>query len=364
MEMDKGKYLKLANKLDSLPIGVKKASADFPKAFLELIKILYTPEEAELISNLEFIPESVPKIARKIGKSKEETAKILNDLADNGKIFRYEKRGKLKFSIFNSANLFDFPFLRSDPPQKMKRMAELAMDWFDNEFIDEAFGGKETGIYRVLPVEEEIKGGVEILSYETISGLIENMTNLTIIPCVCRKRMESAGKKICDHPTNESCITFGSTGLFFQERGYGRAISKEEAEKIFKKYQKDGLVLMTTNSKEKIIVICACCECCCVGLRGLLEFQKPAAVMGANFQIELNPNACKACGNCVKRCVVKANSIEHDVAVVNLDRCLGCGLCTITCEGNARKLIRVERKEIPQTFLELGLKIAKEKEDT
>ncbi|MHA1784777.1 MAG: 4Fe-4S dicluster domain-containing protein [Candidatus Helarchaeota archaeon] len=355
------RYEKLAEKLDSMPIGVKGKSETFPKSFMELLQLMYTPEEAKIISNLEFFLEPVRKIARRINKTPKETEKILNELADKGLIFRYKKKNKLKFALFNSANLFDYPFLRSESPDKMKRMAELAMDWFDHEFVDEAFGGKKTGIYRVLPVEEDVKTGTEILSYETVAGLVDAMKDLTIIPCVCRKRMELSGRKICDHPTDESCITFGSTGLFFQERGYGRAISKEEAQDILKKYQKDGLVLMTTNSQEKILVLCACCSCCCVGLRGVLEFDKPAAVMGANFQIELNVDACVGCGNCVTRCVFKANTIVNNKARIDLDRCLGCGLCTITCEGNARTLVRVNRNEIPKTFMELGMKIAEEK---
>ncbi len=360
-------YLKLAEKLDSFPIGVKKKGVDFPPSFLELLEMLYTPEEAKIISHLEFFLESIPKIAKKINKSKEETERILNDLADRGKIFRYKKQGKLKFAIFNAANLFDYPFLQLETSQKLQKMAELAMNWFDSEFIDEAFGGTKTGIYRVLPVDEEIKGGGEILSYETVSGLIRSMKDLTIIPCVCRRRMELIGKKRCNHPVEESCITFGNTGLFFQEQGYGRAITVEEALKLLRKYQEDGLILMTTNSQEKILVVCACCDCCCVGLRGLLEFKKPAAVMPANFQVEIDPDACVGCGICVERCVFKANSLIFDenlnrsIASVDLDRCVGCGLCTITCEGNARKLVHIKRGEIPKNFLELGVQIAKEK---
>ncbi len=354
-------YEILAKKLDEMPIGVKGSNKTYPKSFMELLKCMYAPEEVEIIANLEFFLEPVKKIAKRMNKNIEETEKIFNNLADKGLIFRYKKKNKLKFSLFNAANLFDYPFLGSGDPNKMKKMAELSLDWFDNDFIDEAFGGTKTGIYRVLPVEEEVQHGSEVVSYETIDGLLENLNDLTLIPCVCRKRMELTGKKKCSFPTEASCMTFGSTGLFFQERGYGKPINKKEASKLFKKYQKDGLVLMTSNSKEKIIVICACCDDCCVGLRGMIEFEKPAAVMSANFQIDFDASKCKQCGKCIDRCVFKANSMKDDKIDVNLERCLGCGLCTITCEGNARKLVRIKKEEIPETFMEMGFKIAKEK---
>ncbi|MHA1268334.1 MAG: ATP-binding protein [Candidatus Helarchaeota archaeon] len=366
--MEDNRYENLIKKLDSFPIGVKKPDSEIPQSFIELVKLIFTPEEAEIVSKLEFVLESAQKISKRLNRTREETEEILNNLADKGLIFRLSKRGKVKFSLFNPANLFDYPFLRKESSENMIKMAEFAMNWFETEFIDEAFGGKETGIYRVLPVEEQIKGGSEILSYEIASGLLDSMSNLTLIPCVCRRRMELIGNKKCDHPVDGSCITFGSTGLFFQERGYGRPISKNDAKELIRKYQEDGLILMTTNSQEKILVICACCECCCVGLRGLLEFKKPAAVMKAHFQIELDKSKCIGCGNCVSRCVFNANELLYDenlkrsYSIVNLDRCLGCGLCTITCEGNARKLVRVEdSKEIPKNFFELGLKIAEEK---
>ncbi|MHA1230018.1 MAG: ATP-binding protein [Candidatus Helarchaeota archaeon] len=333
--MSENAYDKLIKKLESMPIGIGKIDGKTPESFIKLLKMLYTPEEAEIISNLEFFLEPVHKIAKKLAKNKEETLEILNNLADKGLIFRYRKKDKVKFSLFNAANIFDYPFLRNEPIEKMKTMAELAMDWFDNSLINEAFGAEKTGIYRVLPVEEKIEPTMEVMSYETVSGLIDSMSNLTIIPCVCRRRMELIDKKPCDYPTEKSCLTFGSTGKFFQEMNYGKSITKEEAKKLFKEYQENGLVLMTTNSQEKILVICACCKCCCVGLRGLLEFKKPAAVVGANFQVEVNKELCTGCGNCVERCVFGANQLIFDenlqkkISVVDLDKCLGCGLCTI-----------------------------------
>jgi Fe-S-cluster-containing hydrogenase component 2 len=44
---------------------------------------------------------------------------------------------------------------------------------------------------------------------------------------------------------------------------------------------------------------------------------------------------------------MKAISLMNDIASVNLDYCIGCGLCVPTCPNEAIKLLKKNRKKNP-----------------
>jgi Fe-S-cluster-containing hydrogenase component 2 len=39
--------------------------------------------------------------------------------------------------------------------------------------------------------------------------------------------------------------------------------------------------------------------------------------------------------------------IEEKKAVIDLDRCIGCGLCVTTCKKEAMRLLETKRKTVP-----------------
>ena len=58
---------------------------------------------------------------------------------------------------------------------------------------------------------------------------------------------------------------------------------------------------------------------------------------------------CISCGTCVDRCFFGALSLdeEQEKAVVDPDKCIGCGVCTMTRPEETLKLHRCERPEAP-----------------
>jgi Na+-translocating ferredoxin:NAD+ oxidoreductase RNF subunit RnfB len=46
------------------------------------------------------------------------------------------------------------------------------------------------------------------------------------------------------------------------------------------------------------------------------------------------------CGHCLERCIFDANIIVDGKSELNLDKCMGCGLCVETCLGKARSMVR------------------------
>jgi MinD superfamily P-loop ATPase len=108
-------------------------------------------------------------------------------------------------------------------------------------------------------------------------------------------------------------------------------------------------------------VICLCCDCCCSQLRGRTRWENPDAVAPSNFVAESNED-CVMCGECVDRCFFKAIELDEALgrAVIDEDKCMGCGVCTLTCAQEALRLKRVEREKPFSGPRELYKKIAVE----
>ncbi|MBQ7499350.1 MAG: RnfABCDGE type electron transport complex subunit B [Clostridia bacterium] len=51
------------------------------------------------------------------------------------------------------------------------------------------------------------------------------------------------------------------------------------------------------------------------------------------------PNGCIGLGSCISACKFDAISIRNGVAVVDYNKCAGCGMCTYTCPKHIIKLI-------------------------
>ena len=61
---------------------------------------------------------------------------------------------------------------------------------------------------------------------------------------------------------------------------------------------------------------------------------------------------------------MEAIDIVDDKAIVNLDRCIGCGLCVTTCTTEAMRLLKKPDAQLyqpPETGAETYLKIAMER---
>jgi len=51
--------------------------------------------------------------------------------------------------------------------------------------------------------------------------------------------------------------------------------------------------------------------------------------------VEVDPDVCVGCGDCLEVCVFKGMEMIDDKACVNQKRCLGCGRCEMTCPNGA-----------------------------
>jgi ferredoxin len=157
----------------------------------------------------------------------------------------------------------------------------------------------------------------------------------------------------------------GEVARLYNEQGYGREITKEEALGYLRQNEDEGLVFRVGNSQEMDFV-CSCCACCCGGIVRLKRVPNPADYTSSNYRAVIDEESCSGCGTCVERCPMDAITLEDDIAKLQEKRCIGCGNCTIGCPESAISLVVKDNPEVPpltagELFAEI--KIAREKLD-
>jgi len=105
----------------------------------------------------------------------------------------------------------------------------------------------------------------------------------------------------------------------------------------------------------------------CVHLLSAYSFDNLGQFLNAlaksRWHAEVNLDLFTGCGICEEdRCPMGAVNVVGNMATVDPNRCIGCGLCVTTCETEAIRMVpREQASEPPATISEMGFKIAAEK---
>jgi len=341
-------YCKIAENVDAGPLTAPKADGDFSKAFIEFLKLLYTPEEAELVQHLKMGAKSMMSaddIAGITGKSAAEVTDLLEPLARKGSVMGFGGNYGLPLMPL----LLNHHQVTKELGPDDVEAAQLYQQFFIKEGFYKYYESSEKGtqVMRVIPVQRAVRSGQKILETEEAHEIIDAVSNLSLVPCPCRTRTEKLGIRECKSDTPVGfCIMMETSALYFQSIGVGRKVTAEEAKKYFDEMQELGLVGTTENFEEAgHAVICLCCACCCSQLRGRTRWDNPQAVAPSNFIAESSAD-CLMCAKCVDRCFFGAITLDERQlkSVVDAEKCMGCGVCTITCDQEALRLKRVEQE--------------------
>ena len=194
-------------------------------------------------------------------------------------------------------------------------------------------------IFRVLPVEEVIRS-TKIITYESVTAMLENASRIAILRCACRVK-----ERRCDNPL-ETCIAIDGTADYIISRDIGREISYDQAIEVTKKSEELGLVHQTVNSANPD-VICNCCSCCCGLLRSVLYHGEEAALVKSRYLAVFDRKKCANCQDivCVEKCVFGGISQKDGRLSIDPNRCWGCGLCARTCPQHAVTLKEVRKPD-------------------
>jgi Na+-translocating ferredoxin:NAD+ oxidoreductase RNF subunit RnfB len=332
-------YEKLAAVLDTIPNGYPAAEDG---THLRILEWVFTPEEADLASQLKLSAETVDEMATRLNRSKEELEVLLETMLEKGQINSWDSKsaGARKYGLM--------PFAVGIYEEQLNRMDEEFAQILEN-YLHHAFKkitASEPVIFQVIPVNQSLSTELEIHSFEKAEQLIESSASWGVRECICKKQKELIGEP-CSFPKTV-CLTFAPRKeKAFEGHELTKPITKEESLRILKEAEEAGLVHCSFNVQTDHQYICNCCSDCCGVLRGVEKLENPRDFIKTDFVMTVDADLCSGCGTCIDRCQFGALSLPDDICVVDTKRCIGCGVCAMVCPENALELIRVEFPEKP-----------------
>jgi NAD-dependent dihydropyrimidine dehydrogenase PreA subunit len=339
-------YRQLQQHLDNMPVGYPATKSGVE---INLLKTIFTPEEAKIVTHLDYKHKTIDQIfetAKEDVESKEELKHILDRIVSKGGIKRRERDGKEQYAVAPLVlwGIYEYQLKRLSP-EFLSNFGQYMQDEFGYELATSSLPKM-----RVIPVEKSVKVEQQIATYDELRQLIEQSgDHIAVQDCICKKVNDQRGNSCQVTNRREMCMSFGDLSDMYVQEGWGRKISQEEAFEIARKSEEEGLVLMPGNAK-RATFMCACCADCCGMMFMMKQFPKPAEVVGSNYYVQVDTELCKGWGTCVTRCPIDAVKVENKKASINLSRCIGCGLCVPSCNENAIRLIKKSKEiEPPET---------------
>jgi Pyruvate/2-oxoacid:ferredoxin oxidoreductase delta subunit len=365
MDMAQSPFVRLAETLDTDALGVPKRDGGFSPAFLEYLRLLFTAEEAEAASRLNVgLPlRSVQEVAEEMGRPAEEVQKLLDGLVSKRVILGAGG----SYVLPDMKLVVNYHQLREETGKDDIDAGELYQKFFIEDGFYRFYQSSAAGtpMRRAIPIGESIADQQKVLSHEEIDSVLDGVEegSMALVPCPCRVRTEKLGIRECkdEHPV-ASCLFIGNLARGAVGFGWGKQISPEDAKKYVEETREMGLVMMVNNHLGfDDGIICFCCGCCCSTSRGITRWDNPQAFARSDFVARVS-DECITCGNCVDACMFNAISLEEDaeMAVVDETRCMGCGVCTVTCSSESLKLYRLEREPIFESEDVLMEEVARE----
>ncbi|RJP86888.1 MAG: 4Fe-4S dicluster domain-containing protein [Desulfobacteraceae bacterium] len=342
-------YKKLQKHLDKQPVGFPATASGVER---RLLRDAFTVDEAGVALEMSYKFQSFDQISEKLKGRKipeERLQSMLDNMESHGAIFVKMKDGQKEYALH--------PIAVGIWEMKVPTMtANYYMDF--RKYMYQSFGMAflSTAIpqMRVIPVEKSVTTELNIATYDEIRELVlQNDGRIGVAECVCRKGRDTIGRHCKETTRREVCIMFRDFHDQYTRNGFGRSISKEEAFEILAQNEKEGLVLMPSNSQEAQFV-CSCCKCCCACLEGVSLLAKPSEFVKNNYHAVLDAEKCIGCGKCGKKCKMEAINMQpiNDSKKVNaigidLNRCIGCGVCVTFCKPGALTMAKKEIQTAP-----------------
>ena len=338
---------------------------------MPLIKARYTVEEAEFLTGMPFSGNNLEEIAELKGRDPGELKPYLDGLAQKGILFRRDTGETVRYSLNDSYFVFfRSAFWPGRDDDTSREMAPQVNKYYMDGFYDQYATAHAKGL-RALPIHRTIEDTRQILPYEDVVKVLDNFEYFTVSACPCRHRKNiDDDSHSCQKPIG-NCLHFDALGHYCVENGLGEEITREQTEQILKESADAGLVHGISNWRDKPDTICNCCSCCCLWMEAYHKLGHHKSLDASNYRLKVNPQTCKACGLCVKRCPMDAIRLEfsdksdnkyNKAPVLDETLCLGCGVCVHKCPTDSLTLER--REDIvdpPRDIREYGRRFMKDR---
>jgi Pyruvate/2-oxoacid:ferredoxin oxidoreductase delta subunit len=362
-------YTALQQRLDRMPTG----APDRPE-LRRILELLFSREEAALAAELPSLI-SVRRLAERLGRDRDELDATLTSMAARGLVLDLEHRGQRWVSLAPVViGFFEFTFMRVRDDAPMEELASLFHTYLfddpDHTFVHAVFRGS-VQIGRSLVREEALpdRPPSEVLDWERATTIVGEATTVAVALCPCREHARLLGIA-CDAPLR-TCLSLGGAAEALIRADLAERISTTEGLAILAEAKAAGLAQTADNVQRDVGYICNCCGCCCGMMQAIRSAGLHDAIVPSNWVADADLSECRGClHGCVDACPAEAiarvdshgQGRRKYWAVVDPDRCLGCGVCVDACRFEVRHMVpRARRSYTPETTLDRMIAMAVER---
>ncbi|MFH2010483.1 MAG: 4Fe-4S dicluster domain-containing protein [bacterium] len=364
-------YQKLRAKVDRYPVGAPATDTMY-----EILRTLYTPQEAELASRMPLRWSSLGSLSRRFGIPAAELQSRLDTLCDKGLVMDLELSGKMRYILMPTVvGFFEFSMMRIRGDLDQKELARLFHRNFieESDFVSQFNLSAKTSIFRTLVHEETLpESYTEVLDWERATSLVQSQDLFSVAVCHCRHVAHHQGRECETFPMKDSCLSMGRITDYFVRHGMARRIDRAEALDLLARSRDAGMVHLGDNVQHRASFICNCCGCCCEVLNSYKKWSVFENHFSSNFEARVSLARCTGCKKCQTACPVDAIDMVPSVrqvgkkkvkllAVIDRDVCIGCGVCKPACKAGSLEMApRPQRKIAPETLMARMLTMALE----
>ena len=374
---DKSKdvYEGLAEALEALPSGFPRMLSGVE---IELIKIVFTYEEALVASQLTITPETAAEIAKRVGLDEEKVTVLLESMVPRRMVRADTLALESGIKGLGKLEAKDSQEPKAEPVKKY-RLSPFVVGWYEaylqqpmpeterfaklyEQYVIEGGGERifapRPGPHGVIPYRGSLKPEwLEREPHNDIDAHFQRYDRFLVVDCVCKKEKAAAHGHSCDMPIKRCGFLGMPPAVPLSEN----VIPREQASKLFAELDAMGTMIcqgfygFTMGAEApQFVGCCHCCGCCCgIQNSGRLDPSIKETVQRSNYRVVKDNDKCTNCGECIRRCEATLHYSAHTwkktkdgkVAVYNRDNCVGCGACVMGCKFDALELEPVSEEE-------------------
>ena len=324
-------------------------------SLIVLLQELITEEQAKFLLIFKKSSMTLEQIKQKTDIDETSILQMLETLMYNGIIIGVMSRSA-KVMVYTLMGpfpgIFEYTNLRGETDEKHVKLAKLFDKMFSErtEMTAENYEKMKNAFKvlpptdRTLPVEKEVEVGTEtVMPFEEVSKYVEEYDDIALAHCYCRHHKDLVNDPCKLGASKNNCFLFDKSAVFAIEKNFGHRVSKEEAIKIFREAEDQGLIHKVfhvhSDTNRGIEAICNCCKCCC-GIIGMYRGGIAPLHTMSSYLAEVDEELCVGCATCLEMCPMETIYSEKNKAIVDPEKCIGCGVCAHHCQEGAIHLKR------------------------
>lgn len=174
----------------------------------------------------------------------------------------------------------------------------------------------------------------QVVPIEDLEQVVDLQDSIVRFPCVCR--ILTTG-----HREARYCFGIGvnmaSTLAQYPDASSLEVLGREEAKKILRSFDKQGMVHSVWTFKTPYIGAICNCDQDCVAYRLQVKTNLTQVMFRAEYVGLVDWDLCNGCKKCLLNCQFGAIRYSNTMkrATIEMTQCYGCGVCRAVCNKEA-----------------------------